>query len=239
MAAAAIAAGLALAPPGGHAAAGRETPQPACANLADAPLPADAVAHRDPGNGTIVQLEGADLSSSLEKLPAFRALRAKNETAGIALCFLQAYGKLFKLEAPFQEFRLVVESPDETGSTHVKLRQYYANLPVREGRITVHINPGKQVYQVEGRYYPTPSGLPTKPRLSAERATEAAREALAPDPSGKREFRTQAAIYVGAGNRARLAYRVEAYQGAEAWEFWIDANTGAVLEKNPAPTSRN
>jgi hypothetical protein len=203
-----------------------------CSILAGDPLPKEAVLQRNPANGTVLQLRAADLSFALVDDPDFKAMQKRSDEAGIALCFLQAYGKLFRLDAPFNELRLVVADPEESGYAHVRLKQYYANLPVRDGMINVHLNPKRQVYLVEGRYYPTPSGLSTKPRLTLERATVAARDSLPLDPKAERRYRAQAAIYAGSGNRAVLAYRITVYKGmADEWEIWIDANTGAVLEK--------
>lgn len=207
-----------------------------CSTLAGDPLPKEALLQRNPANGTVLQLRAANLSFALAQDPDFIAMQKRSDEAGIALCFLQAYAKLFRLNVPYNELRLVVADPEESGYAHVRLKQYYANLPVREGVINVHLNPLRQVYLVEGRYYPTPSGLSTKPRLNLERATLAARESLPPDMKAERSYRAQAAIYEGNGSHAALAYRVKVYKRlVDEWEIWIDANTGAVLEKLAIP----
>ena len=208
-----------------------------CSTLAGNPLPKDAALQRNPANGTVLQLRAADLSFALAEDPDFNALQRRSDEAGIALCFLQAYGKLFRLDFPYNELRLVVANPEESGYAHVRLKQYYANLPVRDGEINLHLNPQRQVYWVEGRYYPTPSGLSAKPRLKLERAMLAARESLPSDPKAERTYHAQAAVYPGnGGNRAVLAYRIKVYKRlVDEWEIWIDANTGAVLERLAIP----
>ena len=205
-----------------------------CARLAGQPLPQDAVAHRDPGNDTLMQLQASSLSSALEASPEYRRMRAKNDEAGIAFCFLEAYASQFKLDSPYKELRLAVTLPEDSGQASVRFKQYFGSLPVRDGHITVYLNPQKQVYKVEGRYYPTPSHIPLKPkpRLSAERATSVARDGLAVDLSAERSYRAEMGVYVGSGRRAALAYRISVSKGAlDEWEIWIDANTGAVMER--------
>jgi Zn-dependent metalloprotease len=207
--------------------------QEPCSELGESSLPKDAAIQRNPADGAIRQLKGANLSLTLEQNTHFRELQRNNLEAEIAMCFMQAYSKLFRLDAPHEELQPIVATPDELGFTHVRLRQLYAGLPIRNRELIVHLNAEKQVYQVDGSYHPTPSGLGTTPRISSQHATETAREALTWDHKTRRGYRTQVAVYVDRQNRALLAYQVIAYKGtADDWEIWVDANTGEILEKS-------
>jgi Zn-dependent metalloprotease len=213
--------------------------QEPCTELGENSLPKDAAIQRNSADGAIRQLKGIDLSLALEQGVHFRELQQNSLEEEIAMCFMQAYSKLFRLDAPHEELQPVVASPDESGFTHVRLRQLYAGLPVRNRELIVHLNAKKQVYLVDGSYHPTPSGLETTPRISSQRATETAREALAWDNKMRRGYRTQVAVYVDRQNHTLLAYQVIAYKGtADDWEIWVDANTGEILEKSAFMKSR-
>jgi Zn-dependent metalloprotease len=213
----------------GHESAEPERP---CASTAGYPLAQNAEVQRNKADGSIRQLKGSDLSPALEQEKYFRTLQQGNRNEDIALCFLQAYRTSFKLHAPLKELQPVVASPDEQGYTHVRFRQLYAGMPVRDGEIVVHLTPDKKVYLVDGHYYPTPTELGTQAHLSADEATAVARDSFDWNTSAQRRYRTQGAVYIDGNHRAHLAYQVTTYgtQGND-WEIWLDANTGEILTK--------
>lgn len=215
-----------------------ETTSP-CAKLHEDRLPADTAIQRNKADGSVRSLKGSNLSLGLEQDEYFLSLQQGNRNEEIAICFLQAFRGVFKLYSPLKEMLPVVADPDEEGRTHVRFRQLYAGLPVRNGEITVHLSAEKKVYLVEGRYYPTPAQLGTHAHVSDQEATSVARESLAWDGSAKRRYQTEGAVYMDMENRPHLAYRVTSYErSGRDWEIWIDANTGAILSKSLLTKSR-
>jgi Zn-dependent metalloprotease len=204
-----------------------------CARVGGYPRPMYSVIERNKANGSIQEFRGSDLSVALEQESYFLALQQDRSDRDIALCFMQAYGELFRLHSPLDELQPVTAKTDEQGNTHVRLRQTYAGIPVRDSEIVVHLSPDRKVYQVEGHYFPTPTELVTQAHLSANEAVAMVRDSFDWEPSTKRRYQTQEAVFVDGNHRARLAYQVNAYGSAgNNWEIWLDANTGAILTKS-------
>lgn len=210
-----------------------------CGGLADSQLPPNTL-RQNQADGAIAQLQGTNLSHDLERDPRFRALQERYHEEDVALCFLRAFGKLFKLDQPLRELRPVNVEIDSANHARVRLRQFYADRQVRGTEITVHINPQKQVERVEGRYHPTPSGLKLKARVGIPQATQTAREALTQESTARHDFQVEEAIYFDRQSRPNLAYRIVANNKTEGdWEFWVDGNTGGIVDKIPPGKSRH
>lgn len=204
-----------------------------CARLVGKPLPEDAAIRRQP-DGAVAQMQGANLSAHLEQNPHFRTLQQPYHEEEMALCFLHAYGSVFKLDDPLRELRGIGTDLDTNHQATVRFGQSYANRLVRDGEITVYLNPEKQVIRVEGRYHPSPSTLKLKAKINTQQATQTVREALLQMTSEPHDYRLEEAIYYDRQSRPLLAYRIVAYNKTSGdWEFWLDANTGRILERMP------
>lgn len=65
-------------------------------------LPGDAVVQRDQSDGTVRQAKGANLSRELERYEPFRKLQRESREEEVALCFVRAYRRVFRLESPWR-----------------------------------------------------------------------------------------------------------------------------------------
>jgi bacillolysin len=149
-----------------------------------------------------------------------------------ARTFLARYGAVVGLAAaeraalPIRDRGVVI---DAAGRDHVRLAQTYRGLPVFAGEVTVHLD-DVGVTAVSGVWVPI-EDVATVPRI-AELQARAAAEKLVPR---SRAMAATLAIYrtgLAAGQRgdARLAWAVE-LGGAHRDQVWIDAITGAVLDR--------
>ncbi len=199
----------------------------------DRPLPADAEVRRDPVLGTIQFLKGDALSADMEDDAAFREHQAQGRFDQLALAFVAAHRSAFRLDRPERELGVLSVTTDDLGLTHVKLQQTFEDLPVEAAQLIVHLNESSQVYLVNGRYLPTPSGLSTAPALQADQARSVVAQELELDDAC-RDCPSDLVIFAPNEDPPRLAYRVRANVSiAEGWQFMVDAQNGAVLQKLP------
>jgi len=151
------------------------------------------------------------------------------EPEHVALACLDKYRQAFRVKDPFSEFRVKHELRDKLGKTHVKFQQVYSGVPLWGKELIVHLDAKGSVYLVTGRTEPTPE-LDTSPVLTADRALQvvigdaAPREVKANQPP-------ELVIHIDESGQLRLAYHVEAKVGWERWQYFVDAKSGAVLEK--------
>ena len=195
-------------------------------------LPSDAEIRRDVKRGTIIFLRGKNLSVELEQRGDFRQLQLADRTAEIAIAFLDAYRRVFRLEHPAEELIVRSATTDNIGFKHVRLRQQYAGLPVWGAEIIVQLDRSNHVNRVQGRYIPTPSGLGTAPVLSTEEARRIVATQVKNVGAGCDGCQSDLVVFVHADNRPRLAHRVLATAGlTNRWAIMVDAQTGVILEK--------
>jgi hypothetical protein len=199
----------------------------------DPQLPPDVELIRDSSNGTVRILKGVDLATPLMVDENYRSAIANGRPGEIAIAFINAYGRLFKLEDPRSELTVSESKTDKLSMTHVRLKQQYKGLEVWPAEINVHFNESGQIYLVQGRYAKTPSNLDDS-RLEESDALRVVSKNLAIKDKF-RQHRTKLIIYCGLPRASRLAYRIYAEVSVDnAWNYIIDAQTGAILEKTSA-----
>jgi Zn-dependent metalloprotease len=197
-------------------------------------LPQDAIIKNDKINKTIIFLKGNNLSANLENNENFKALLSSNKYTEIALAFLCANHSLFQLVAPSDELSVKAEIKDDLGFTHIKFQQSYKGVSVWASEINLHLNPQNQVYLIQGRYIPTPESVNIQPVLTEKDAMGIVAEKLGKDRSVCPGCRCEIIIFADTNVAPCLSYRIEATPSlTEGWEFFIDANSGAVLNKLP------
>jgi Zn-dependent metalloprotease len=197
-------------------------------------LPQDAIIKSDKISKTIVFLKGNNLSADLENDENFKVLQSKKNYPQIALAFLCANHALFHLVAPADELSVKSIETDELGFTHVKFQQSYKGIPVWASEINLHLNPQNQVCLVQGRYIPTPENVNLQPVLTEKDAMGIVAEKLGKDRSVCPGCRCEIIIFADTNVTPCLSYRIEATLSlTEGWEFFMDANSGTVLNKIP------
>jgi bacillolysin len=125
---------------------------------------------------------------------------------------------------------------DSIGTTHVKFDQAYKGLSVFGAQVVVHMN-DRGVTAVNGNYVPQIS-IDTTPALTKDAAAQAALATVRKNgaQSEAKIDKSELAIYPlglleGRAVRPLLAYAIEV-SGPETHEqVWLDANTGAVLNR--------
>jgi Zn-dependent metalloprotease len=195
------------------------------------PLPSDAVIRHNSSNGTIIHLRGENLSKDLEKEKHFRLLQSQNLFAEIAFAFLTTHRTAFKLAGPAEELAVSSVTTDDLDLKHVRFRQVSQGILVWASEIIVHLNQANQVYLVHGRYVPTPTHVDISPTFTEDAAFSIVAEDLKNKGSECRNFRSEL-VFFSHKNTLLLAYRILAAPSLmEGWEYFIDAETGDILER--------
>jgi len=169
-----------------------------------------------------------------------------------AMAFFHAHRDKFKLENPESELRLRKASTDGMGFRHESYQQVYQGIPVWNGSIHCHFDPSGKLYAVNAAYAPTPR-FPAPPqwRLGEKEAIESALSDLQKRVAVESMDAGILALLDYAGpiaernvwrdsetGAARMAWRVEVRPNiCEWWRYFIDAETGTILEKYDASNS--
>ncbi|MEN3026464.1 MAG: M4 family metallopeptidase [Chlorobiota bacterium] len=156
---------------------------------------------------------------------------------------LEQHRSLLKLAEPRRELELISVSTDELGMVHLRFQQVYAGIPVWGADLYVHLRQNGELVLVNGRYYPTPVGVPTQPKLSPaeaiEHAVAAVEQITAVEPlpeellnlTGAEQARAQLVIFPHPPSGSlRLCYEVTLIANAvEKYLVFVDALSGEVV----------
>ena len=144
--------------------------------------------------------------------------------------FLQSNRDVLLLNEPDAELRLNHRETDKLGRTVLRFSQFYRGLEVWPGEIGVHSDPAGAIDLVHTTTVPTPEGIDTTPRLTAEQATQRARTSV---PGGLSSTNTEPKllIYAPLDQPAKLAWKLELSFGLDQhWQVVVDAQTGNNLK---------
>lgn len=196
----------------------------------------------DEVNGTPIFISGTRLAVSDQNLSP---VNTESRNQSLARAFFRANSSLLHMQEAESEFRPIGYLTDERGRAHIKFQQTYQNLDVWGKEIVVHIDPSGNVDLVNGRYEPTPVGIPTDASLSEadavmkmmsdlQRITDyrelsnTEKEMLAYEKPSVKKI-----IFCEQDSRApHLAYHIEVRPNIiDRYFYFVDANTGAILSK--------
>ncbi|MBM2826300.1 MAG: hypothetical protein HW403_364, partial [Dehalococcoidia bacterium] len=157
----------------------------------------------------------------------------------------------FKLRSDLSDLELV-KVDSSRSANHVRFEQRYKGLPVFGANVTVHVDKnGKLSPSVNNLYRPNVALSSTTPKVSSEVAVDAAKNKLAQelkskdnppkdkkkakaktDPELRRKATSNLVVYPK-GEDLRLAWDVKlaALEPLGDWEFLVDAESGAILDK--------
>jgi Zn-dependent metalloprotease len=235
---AAIALGLLAAPVVGCGAVTDDStnPAPAVAPDADGRPLAEVAPHWDAliaRSGGVPAVRWSDRGTAMSLFGALSGPRGA-APAEAARGFLADHAGLFQLTGDPAEL-------DEQGSvesplgTHVTFAQRFDGVPVFGAEVKVHFDREGRVVAVNNTSVPG-LALDTRPRISAQRALDAALAAVTTDRTdADAPERPELGVYADAGAPA-LAYRVVVPTTGPTLQFFVSARTGALLGE---PTDLN
>jgi Zn-dependent metalloprotease len=166
--------------------------------------------------------------------------------AGAALAFVARHARLFRLDRPADELRVVEEHRSALGHYHVRFAQLHEGVPLWGHDLVVHLEGALGVLGMNGRFAPTPRGVDTLPSIAADRAVAIAvrsiedstsMAALDPWVAARLRYHGPEAELVlfettGGARRLVLAWHVAVRPNLrDHWRVFVDAANGAVLEK--------
>ncbi|MBI5481629.1 MAG: M36 family metallopeptidase [Deltaproteobacteria bacterium] len=167
-----------------------------------------------------------------KELWGFR-LKVPGRPAAAADKFLRAHADLLGIEQVATQLSpvRVIES---VGASHVLLQQQHRGVAVHRGYVTVHVAHGGEVFLVKNRAIPRES-LPGRGAQFTIAASDAGYLALESLGRAARNAVVRAPVrrWYPQSKRVRAAYRfrVVATKPRREWLVFVDAMTGAVLEK--------
>ena len=136
-----------------------------------------------------------------------------------------------------EELRPLRSERDELGRVHVRLQQYVDGVAVVGGELVVQVDAATQeVLTLTGRFLPS-GRLTTTPALSEHAAADALRAATSSRGFGLRR-QPELAFVFGPDGDGRLAWAataeyVDARGEPQVDRLYVDARTGALLERHP------
>lgn len=159
--------------------------------------------------------------------------REGKATSEVALSFLNQHRKLFRLKDALQEFKVSKVEKDDINFEHVRLKQYYLEVPVYGGNLIVHFNPEGKITTVNGSYLPG-INISTTPAISVEQAIAIAMQDLNVDSKYYQgEGETRLEVYPFEGSYFLVWHTVLLVRGPEPgnWEYFVDAYNGKIAHR--------
>ena len=98
------------------------------------------------------------------KLPVFIKGKVRSQQIGLrqnatplqhSLAYLAPLQKMLRINDPAAEFQMEAIKTDRIGNQHVRLQQYYHDLEVVGGQMTLHYADG-EIESLSSRHFPTP-----------------------------------------------------------------------------------
>ncbi|MGA9773908.1 MAG: M36 family metallopeptidase [Blastocatellia bacterium] len=179
---------------------------------------------------------------------------SKSDPAKIAETMLKKIAPDLKINPDLSQLKFDKVKETILGS-HVLYQQYYEGKPISGAWIRVDIDKEGKVYNILNDLIPAPvisktkkaeekfglEGVAAEP-LSAEEAKKRALEATPPPPGGQNEVLDSELVYYPHNGIPTLAWKVivkttfpkaEELKGQRPaeWKFYLDAETGAILDK--------
>ncbi len=122
-----------------------------------------------------------------------------------ALNFLTEIKDVFQIKDAVSEFSLRTVQKDEIGHEHVRFYQQYKGSRVVGAEIIVHINGQRQIYEVNGSYYPN-IDISTTPIIGDKQALAIGVQEFQEKPGFKIEKEPELVVYPSGLRKYLLAY---------------------------------
>lgn len=160
---------------------------------------------------------------------------AKADPAETAYRFFEKHKEIFSLINPRQELKAIDISVDENSYKHIHFEQIEKGLKVGVVGYRVHINPAGILYSLHGQIDPEARTVDTNPGISEQQAMEIALNDTLVTKADRQDIEPKvhsATLLIGRfAEKLRLVWAISVSRGiGYSWGFWIDAQTGAILE---------
>lgn len=150
-----------------------------------------------------------------------------------SLEFIAGKRDVYRIDQPENEFKILDESTDDLGLSHVRFQQVYRGVPVWGNQIIVHFADDTTIYLTGGQIMPTPD-INVVPSISEIDARNAALNDLKGtiDTTGA-IIQSEVVIYPNEGDPrlSRLLTITDSDNPSFRWRVFVDAQTGSVLFK--------
>ncbi len=182
----------------------------------------------------------------IQNMRAARATNAKTganarvSAAATTYTFLNQVSEMLQINNPEDNFAIQRSETDDLAQTHIWLKQTYKGVPINGADLVAHVING-EVSVLNGHPQPTPADISTTPKLTIKQATKYAFSDLGKETVvrsfGSNMLQLKPAegelcLYPMPGNTLRLAYKLAIRPNfLDQWQYVIDAETGAVLDK--------
>ncbi|MFD1143417.1 M4 family metallopeptidase [Larkinella insperata] len=188
----------------------------------------------------VVRDKDTDLPIYIENRvkPTLSSRGARVSARVSAFSFMGQIRDLLKIDKPEEQFQITNTETDRLGQTHIRMAQTFQGIPVYGSELVAHLTNGT-VTLLNGQYKVVKNANTTA-RISLQQATERAFKDVGKE-SVVRTFGqnlldlkpSQGALCLyPMGDKTVLAYEVTIRPNMiERWQYMIDAQTGAVLNK--------
>ncbi|MCA0363950.1 MAG: M4 family metallopeptidase [Bacteroidetes bacterium] len=188
---------------------------------------------KDEDSDAVIYLSNKSFSRGMKK--------ARKSFAESGNEFFKAHKNDLKIDNPALEFLKIEETTDEIGRNHLKYQQRFKGVNIYGGESMVHTNELGYAEFLTGKVYPTPK-INTIAQIDAKSAIAACYQDLGKTTiiqnkglvGGllKTETEQSELVIIPEGGKEFLAYHITVRPNMlERWVYFIDANTGKVLDK--------
>jgi Zn-dependent metalloprotease len=154
----------------------------------------------------------------------------------MAFEYFQNNKSAYRIDDARKEFRLAGYSKDKMlGDFHVKLLQIVNGVRVMSGQYMLRFDQNGQLTRVYGQIDPEAKKVNTNPAISEDMAKQIAvkdMEKVKVDwpENAQTEIKSQELLIARFNGELKLVWAFGVLKGYRGWGFWIDAQTGAIIE---------
>ena len=172
-----------------------------------------------------------------------RTFLGKSELESNCLSYLDAIDNLLRIDHATEAFAITDIQEDDLGQQHVRMQQFYQGIPVYGAEIILHLH-NNQVQRFNGRSLPSPNLSSIEPAITQIAATQSTVDDISQSTTmkhlehlelelvGGQQQKATLVIYY-TNNQPQLAWHVEIAPNLHhRWAYFIDAQTGSILNKH-------
>lgn len=198
------------------------------------------------------QINMSSIYYATNGLPVFVSFPKQDKNKSIAKALTTSYilkyvndnKKIFQLDSPDKELKIADVMKDTEGNSHVRVQQYYNDIPIWGKEMIMHFDPNNNIYLINGRYNKTLQNFNTNFTLNSDEAIKSAigdlkkfsvitnsdniSRVLKYDGPTSEKF----ILIDDITNQPTAVWMVEIRPNViDRWRYFIDAQTGKIIEK--------